>query len=152
MHRNDRVPVADRRDISGVLPNRFTDLSRKFPQIAHRRVFLEDHLAVLLRINLQRVAAADNTDTENLVLSVRRTLDNFSFVGVDAHIDPRADRVVRPYKLGFDIFRAGLKICGVLRERASLEQVVNVRLELYLDVILVDPDFFDHQIQVIAVK
>lgn len=139
-------------DISGVLPNRFTDLSRKFPQIAHRRVFLKDHLAVLLRINLQRVAAADNTDTENLVLSVRRTLDNFSFVGVDAHIDPQADRVVRPYKLGFAIFRVPIKIYGVLRERAGLEQAVDVRLELYLDVIFKHPNFFDHQIQVITVK
>ena len=90
------------------------------------------------------VAAADNTDTENLVLSVRRTLDNFSFVGVDAHIDPRADRVVRPYKLGFAIFRVPIKIYGVLRKRAGLEQAVDVRLELHLDVIFVDLDLFDH--------
>ena len=52
----------------------------------------------------------------------------------------------------FAIFRAGIKICSVLREHASLEQAVDVRLELHLDVILVDLDFFDHQIQVIAVK
>ncbi len=64
-----------------------------FRQIVHR----EAEGFPLCQCCLQRVAAADNTDTENLVLSVRRTLDNFSFVGVDAHIDPRADRVVRPY-------------------------------------------------------
>ena len=65
---------------------------------------------------------------------------------------PRADRVVRPYKLGFAIFRVPIKIYGVLRERAGLEQAVDVRLELYLDVIFKHPDFFDHQIQVVAVK
>ena len=130
MHGDDRVPVAHRRDIPGVFPDRLADLPRKIPQIPHRRILLKDHLAVLLRIDLQRVAAADNTDTENLVLVV--------FGGLDQRV--------------FDIFRAKLKICGVLRERASLEQAVDVRLELHLDVILIDPDFFDHQIQVVAVK
>ena len=68
------------------------------------------------------VAAADNTDTDNLVLVI--------FGGLDQRV--------------FDIFRAGIKICGVLRERAGFEQAVNVRLELHLNVILKYPDFFDH--------
>lgn len=68
------------------------------------------------------VAAADNTDTENLVLVI--------FGGLDQRV--------------FDIFRAGIKICGVLRERAGFEQAVNVRLELHLNVILVDLDLFNH--------
>ena len=56
VHRNDRIPVADRSDISGVLPDRFTDLPGKLPQISHWRIFLKNYLAVLLRIYLQRVA------------------------------------------------------------------------------------------------
>ena len=90
-------------------------------------------------------AAADNTDTENLVFSVRRTLGDF--VGADVLIDLRPDRAVRPYAMAFDIFRAGIKICGVLREHAGFEQAINIRLELYLDVILVD-----HQIQAIPLQ
>ena len=68
MHGDDRIPVADRRDMPGVFPDRLADLPRKIPQIAHRRILLEDHLTVLLRVDLQRVAVTDNMDTENLVL------------------------------------------------------------------------------------
>ena len=54
------------------------------------------------------VAAADNTDTENLVLVI--------FGGLDQRV--------------FDIFRAGIKICGVLRERAGFEPVSYTHLLL----------------------
>ena len=127
---DDAVAVGDGDRRASRFAQRFAKLRGKLVHAAHKGIFFENDLSVLARVDLQRVAAADNTDTENLVLVV--------FGGLDQRV--------------FDIFRAKLKICGVLRERASLEQAVDVRLELHLDVILIDPDFFDHQIQVVAVK
>ena len=66
--RNDRVPVGNGGDVAGVLADGLADLRGEVRQIAHRGILFKNDLAVLLRINLQRVAAADNTDTENLVL------------------------------------------------------------------------------------
>ena len=54
--RDDRVPVADGGDVAGVFAHRFADLRGKLRQIAHGRIFLENDLAVLFRIDLQRVA------------------------------------------------------------------------------------------------
>ena len=57
--RDDRVPVADSSDVASVFAHRFADLRGKLRQIAHGRIFLENDLAVLFRIDLQRVAFAD---------------------------------------------------------------------------------------------
>ena len=64
---------------------RIRKLCRHRAHFAHRGIFFEDHFAVPVGVNLQRVTAADNTDIENLVLLTARTLDNAAFfAGFDA--------------------------------------------------------------------
>ena len=55
----------------------FTDLCGKLVHTAHERVFLEDDLALLARVDLQRVAAVDNIDSKDLARSARCRLNNF---------------------------------------------------------------------------
>ena len=70
-------------------------------------------------------------DTENLVLVV--------FGGLNQR--------------AFDIFRAGIKICGILRfrgEGSAAQQRVDVGLELDFQVIFIDENFVNQQFQIIS--
>ena len=64
---DDRVAVADRGDMPGVFADRLADLPGELAEIAHRGIFFKDDLAVLLRIDLQRVALADTQCAADLL-------------------------------------------------------------------------------------
>ena len=68
-------------------------------------------------------------DTENLVLVV--------FGGLN--------------QSAFDIFRAGIKIYGCL-QGLTANETVNVGAEPDFQVILVDSDFFNHQLQIVPLQ
>ena len=68
-------------------------------------------------------------DTENLVLTVLGGLD----------------------QRRFDIFRAGIKIYGRL-QGFTANEAVNVGAESDFQVILIDSDFFNHQLQIVPLQ
>ena len=91
------VPVCHDDRCTGGFAQRFAQLRGKLVYPAQQGVLLENHLAVLARVNLKRVTVADNIDTENLVLVV--------FIGLNQRF--------------FDIFRAEIKIYGFLQTAAA---------------------------------
>ena len=71
------------------------------------------------------------------------TLDELNLAGVDVYL--------RPYGLVFDIFRAGIKIYGVL-PFVCVEQCVNVGAEVDFQTVFKNVDTLNHQLQITAVK
>ena len=66
-HRDDGVAVRHGRDVAGVLADGLAQLRRDRLQVPHRRIFFKNHLAVLLRVDFQRVALADTQGTADLL-------------------------------------------------------------------------------------
>ena len=93
-------------------------------------VFLQDDLAIPVGVNLQGVAAADNMDIENLVPLVFGRLDKLATQGV---------------------FDARLKIYGIL-QLTGAQKLVDIRLKLDFEVILVDLDAVDDEPEVVSVE
>ena len=84
--RDHGIAVADGTAHARCPGERVRKLRRHRAHFAHRGIFFENHLAVPVGVNLQRVAAADNTDIENLVLLAPRTLDNSAFFDTEMRL------------------------------------------------------------------
>ena len=124
------IAVHDAGDVSHGAKDGFRIILGEGRHFPDGGVFLQDDLTIPVGVNLQGVAAADNMDIENFVPLV----------------SGRLDKLATP-----DVSDARLKIYGIL-QLAGPKQLVDIRLKLNFEVILVDLDVVDDEPQVVSVE